>query len=162
MTKISTRALIVLIERFFEELIQRKEVTTMAGDLTIRNAFPFTRFPFWADDEDFVPTTTPSDLAISEDDKKVYVEAAVPGINPSDIEVTFDKGIVWIKGETKEEESKKKYYRKATSSFSYRVAVPGEIDHTTEPEATCKNGVMTVAFTKAEKAQPKKIAVKSA
>lgn len=135
----------------------------MALDIITRNNnFPFSRFPFWTDEEDWTPTTTASGLAVSEDDKKVYIEAAVPGIDPKDIEVTVDKGVVWIKGESKQEESQKKYYRRASSSFSYRVAIPGEIDPNIEPEATCKNGVMTVAFTKAEKVQPKKIAVKSA
>lgn len=134
----------------------------MAFDIVTRNNFPFSRFPFWTDEEDWTPTTSPSGLAVSEDDKKVYIEAAVPGIDPEDIEVTVDKGVVWIKGETKQEETEKKYYRKATSSFSYRVAIPGEIDQNSEPEATSKNGVMTVAFTKAEKVQPKKIAVKTA
>jgi len=48
---------------------------------------------------------------------------------------------------SKEEETKeKKYYRKATSSFSYRVAVPGEIDQNKEPYASCRNGVMTVTL----------------
>lgn len=134
----------------------------MAFDIVTRNNFPFSRFPLWTDDEDWTPATSPSGLAVSEDDKKVYIEAAVPGIDPQDIEVTFDKGVVWIKGESKKEETEKKFYRRAASSFSYRVAVPGEIDANAEPEATCKNGVMTVAFAKAEKVQPKKIAVKSA
>jgi len=54
-----------------------------------------------------------------------------------------------------------KYYRKATSSFSYRVAVPGEIDLNVEPEAESKHGVMRVIFAKHPKMQPKKITVKA-
>mgnify|MGYP000344849268 CR=1 FL=1 len=106
-------------------------------------------------------TNWPSGLSLSEDDKNVYVQASVPGVDPKDIEVTFDKGVVWIKGESKDEEQNKKYYRKAASSFSYRVAVPGDIDSTQEPQASVKNGVMTVTFTKSPKAQPKKISVKT-
>lgn len=103
-----------------------------------------------------------SGLSIYEDDKNIYVEAAVPGIDPNDIEVTFQDKYLWIRGETKKEEEnkKKKYYRKASSSFSYRVAVPGDVDMKKEPEATCKNGVMTVSFAKLAKTQPKKIQVK--
>jgi HSP20 family protein len=118
---------------------------------------------FWEDEEEFLPVTaTPSGISIYEDDKNVYVEAAVPGIDPKNIEVTFDKGYLWIKGESKEEEkdTKKKYYRKAERSVSYRVAVPGEIDTAAEPEATYKHGVMTVAFPKSPKSQPKSIKVK--
>ncbi len=120
------------------------------------------RFPsFWDDDDELsLNSAASSGVSISEDEKNVYVEAALPGVNPKDVEVTFDKGMVWIKGETKEEEKEKKYYRKAVSSFSYRIAVPGELDPQKEPEAICKNGVMTVSFAKSAIKTPKKIAVK--
>ena len=125
----------------------------------------FWRFPpiksFWDDEDDLTLTSTsPSGLSVSEDDKHVYVEAAVPGVNPKDIEITFNKGVLWIKGETKSEEKSKKYYRKATGSFSYRVAVPGEIDLKKDPDATSKNGVMTVTFSKLPVSEPKKISVR--
>jgi len=124
--------------------------------------FPAFRMPsVWDDDDDLQIASTPSGLSISEDEKNVYIDASLPGVDPKDVEITFDKGMLWIKGETKEEEKGKKYYRKATSSFSYRVAVPGEIDSKKEPEATCNNGVMTVAFAKSPVSQPKKIAVKT-
>lgn len=125
----------------------------------------FWRFPsvrsFWDDEEDISLSNAPSGLSISEDEKNVYISASLPGIDPKDIEITFDKGVVWIKGETKEEEKQKKFYRKATSSFSYRVAVPGELDQNKEPEASSKHGVMTVTFAKSPKTQPKKITVKA-
>lgn len=114
------------------------------------------------DIEEWMPAYgTLSGLSMSEDDKNVYVEAAVPGVEPKDTEVTFDKGVLWIKGERKEEEkSGKKYYRKASSSFSYRVTIPTDVDWKTEPTATCKNGIMHVIFAKSPKTEPKKIAVK--
>lgn len=123
-----------------------------------------TRLPsIWDEDEDIFPVSgVPGGLSVSEDDKHVYVEASLPGIDPKDIDITFDKGVVWIKGEAQEEkEEKKKYYRKATTSFSYRVAVPGEIDQMAEPDATYKNGVMKVIFAKSPAAQPRKIQVKA-
>lgn len=126
----------------------------------------FWRFPTlrpmssWEDDDDLT-VTSPTGLSISEDDTNVYVEAALPGIEPGDIEITFDKGMLWVKGETKVEEKKKKYYRKATSAFSYRVAVPGDIDPNTEPVATAKHGVMTISFKKSPVSTPKKISVKA-
>ena len=101
--------------------------------------------------------------SVSEDDKHVFVTAALPGLEEKDIDITFDKGMLWIKGEKEEteEDKKKKFYRRSESSFSYRIAVPGEIDSTSEPEATFKNSVMTVRFAKSPAAQPKKITVKS-
>ena len=116
------------------------------------------------EDEDWsLSPHTPSGLSISEDDKFVYVEAAVPGVDPKNVEITFEKGMLWIKGiaEEKEEDKKKKFYRKASSSFSYRVAVPGELDHTKEPEAHVEHGIVKVTFAKAPQSQPKKIQIKT-
>ncbi len=128
-------------------------------------SFPNLSLPeFWDEDEEWLTSpSTQSGLSVYEDDKKVYVEAAVPGIDPKNVDVTFQDGYLWVRGETKEEEEdkKKKYYRKASRSFSYRVAVPGEIDENKEPEATYKHGIMTIAFVKSPKAQPKKIQVKT-
>lgn len=105
-------------------------------------------------------TTTINGLSISEDEKNVYVEASLPGIDPKDIEVTFDKGVLTVSGEKEEEERKKKYYRKASSSFSYRALIPGEVDPSQAPTAEAKNGVMKVTFVKVPESQPKKINVK--
>lgn len=140
----------------------------MALDLVPNNFFSFPQFPsfnlpsIWEDDDDWLtPASSPSGLSISEDDANVYVEAAVPGIDPKNIEVTYQDGYVWIKGQQNEEEKDKsrKYYRQATSSFSYRIAIPGNIQESADPKATYKNGIMTVAFQKSEKAQPKRIPV---
>lgn len=126
--------------------------------------FPALRsFPVWDDDDDFdVVKSGSGGLTLSEDDKHVYVSASVPGVDPKKVEVTYHKGVVWIKGEVTEEESdkNKKFYRKASSTFSYRVAVPGDIDQKADPKAIVKNGIMTVTFTKIPQEQPKKISVK--
>lgn len=138
----------------------------MANDLVARNfwTFPNFRLPsIWDDEDDFLNfPQVPSGLSVSEDEKSVYVEAELPGLNPDEVEVTFDKGVLWVKGEAGEEDKGKKYYRRSQRSFSYRVAVPGDIDLGKDPQAEYKNGVMTVTFAKSPVSQPKKIAVKSA
>jgi len=115
------------------------------------------------DDENWLSVGMPSGISVSEDETRVYVTAALPGVDEKDVDITFDKGMLWIKGEAKEEEQdkKRKFYRKSASSFSYRIAVPGDLDLSHEPEATYKNGVMTVSFSKSAQAQPKKITVKT-
>lgn len=135
----------------------------MSFDLTTR---PFWRLPaVFDEDEDnwIAPFSANSGISISEDEKNVFVSVAIPGVDEKDIEVTFDKGTLWVKGESAQEEAdkKRKYYRKSANAFSYRVSVPGDIDSTKEPDATSKNGVMTVTFSKSPSSQPKKIAVKS-
>jgi len=116
------------------------------------------------DDEDWpLGFNNQNGLSISEDEKNVYVEAQVPGIDPNNIDVTFHDGYIWVKGEAqeKEEDKNKKYYRQASRAFSYRVAVPSDIDANKEPEASLKNGVMTVTLPKSPQTQPKKIAIKT-
>ena len=137
----------------------------MSLEIIPRNflSFPSFSMPSFWDDDDFT-LTAPSQtgLSIYEDGNKVYVEAAVPGIDPKNVEVTVQNDYLWIRAEEKSEkkDDSKKYYKKATSMFSYRIAVPGNVDTNIEPVASCKNGVMTVEFTKSVKAQPKKIQVK--
>lgn len=118
----------------------------------------------WDDDDMNGIPQMHNSISISEDEGHVYVSVNVPGVNPDDISITFDKGILLVSAQAKEEESdkKRKFYRKAVNSFSYRIAVPGEIDNNAEPEATYKHGVMTIAFAKIPQSQPKKIAVKHA
>lgn len=126
-------------------------------------SFPSIQLPsIWNDNDEWLTApSSPSGLSVSEDEKKIYIEASLPGIDPKNIDITFQEGYLWIKGEIREEEkdSKRKYYREATKSFSYRVAVPGEIDTTIEPTATYKHGIMTVSFMKSPKIHPKKIQV---
>lgn len=121
--------------------------------------------PFFDEDEEGVfskmPFTRESGLTVSEDDSHIHVEAAVPGLKAGDIEVTFENGVLWIKGERKEEERdrNKKFYKKAMSSFSYHLAIPSQIDSSKEPEAVLENGIMKVTFSKIKKETPKKIHV---
>lgn len=125
---------------------------------------PFSLFENIEDDWDLHEFTSPSGLSISEDNEHVYVEAALPGISPDEIEMIFDKGVLWIKAEKKEEseDKKKKFYRKAMSSFSYRIAVPGDIDESKQPDAVCQKGILKVTFSKNRSGPSKKIPVKGA
>jgi HSP20 family protein len=143
------------------------EVSNMSIDLLPSKlfSFPSMRVPsLWSDDDDWFSSPLSSNgLSVFEDNKNIYVEAAVPGIDPKDVEITYQDGYLWIRGEEKEEEEdkKKKFYRKSSKSFSYRVAVPGDVDPNIEPSATSKNGVMKVTFAKLPKSQPKKIEIKA-
>ncbi len=113
------------------------------------------------EDESWASFLPSSGLTVSEDENHVYVEAAIPGVDPDTVEVTYDKGVLWIKAnsEESEEDKKKKFYRKASQSFSYRIAVPGSIDEQKDPHAAHKNGIMKVTFDKMPEVQPRKIQV---
>ena len=134
----------------------------MSFDIVPKSFWSFPTKSLLSDDDFFTPAVTNSDLSVSEDDKNVYIEANMPGLESEDIEVTYHKGQLWLSGEKKEEEKdkKRKFYRYSSNSFSYRLSVPGDIDEKSEPDAQYKNGVMTVTFKKLAQAQPKKITVK--
>lgn len=136
----------------------------MAFDIVPKRFLSFPTFPsFWDDEDDWITMpSTQTGLSVSEDEKHVYIETAVPGIDPNNIEVSYQDGYVWVHGEVKEEEKDKnrKYYRQSAQSFSYRVAVPGDVDPNAEPEATYKNGMMVISFPKSVSSQPKKIKIK--
>lgn len=103
-----------------------------------------------------------SSLSISEDEKYVYIEAYVPGIKSEEIELSLNQGILWIKAIKKEEvkDNKKKFYRKATSSFSYSIPLPSAVDETKTPEAICKNGIVKIKFNRKKMQPSKKISVR--
>lgn len=126
---------------------------------------PLTRFPtLFEDVEQELADITPANqgLSIYEDKKTLTVEAHLPGLKADDIDVTIDKGILWIRGDKKEEEEdkEKKFYRRATSSFSYRIALPSQIDEKGEPKTVFKDGILKLIFAKAPQAQTRKITVK--
>ena len=128
--------------------------------------FPTLKWPSLFEDEEWLmPGLWQNGLTVAEDDKQVYVEAALPGVDQKDIKVTFDKGILSIQGETKEEkkkeEEKRKYYRKATTSFAYRTLIPGTVKEGAEPQAVYTNGIIKIVFTKVPEPQPKEIKVQS-
>jgi HSP20 family protein len=102
-------------------------------------------------------------LDVVEQDDKFVVKASVPGINPEDIEVTLNEGVLTIKGETKgDHEVKEENYHlreRHYGSFLRRVALPTNID-ADKVEATNENGVLTLTLPKAEEVKPRRIEVK--
>jgi HSP20 family protein len=123
---------------------------------------PFSMLEEFEDDWDLQEFSSLSGLSVSEDEAHVYIDAALPGLTPDEVDMTYEKGTLWIKGEKKEEaeDKLKKYYRKAMSHFSYRIAIPGDIDEGKEPEAVCKNGVLKITFFKSKKGSSRKIPIK--
>jgi len=103
-----------------------------------------------------------SDISLSEDQGHIYVEAAVPGVSPDEIQIDYDKGILCIKADKREEmqDKERKFYRKTNRHFFYQIPVPGRINEKESPEATCKDGMLKVCFSKLEEPQKKKICVK--
>jgi len=118
----------------------------------------------WDWDGDELMRTTPGgdNLDVYETQDEIVVKANIAGIPEDKVDITFEKGVLWIRAEAEEKKKEgRKYYRIASRSYSYKVAIPGNIDLKKEPAAKITNGVVTISFKKAEEAKPKKIKVKT-
>ncbi len=99
----------------------------------------------------------------SEDERHVYIEALVPGVDPKDDDLSVLRNTVTISGERKPfiEKEGQIVHRSELGSgkFSRTLELPVDIN----PEkitARCKDGIMEITLAKAEHAKPKKIEIK--
>ncbi len=101
---------------------------------------------------------------ISETDMEYVIRAELPAVKKEDVEVTFDDGMITIKGERKQQKDDKteRYHRMETfyGSFERRFSVP---DNVSADAIRCesKDGILTVHIPKTAtpKQQPKQITV---
>ena len=101
---------------------------------------------------------------ISEDDKEYRVRVELPGVKKADVHVTYENGVLAIKGERKEEREEKgmRFHRKelAYGTFMRRFAMPEDADDG-KIDAKFEDGILTVKVTKSKtkKARAHEIAV---
>ena len=102
----------------------------------------------------------PLDVVRHEND--VTLRLDVPGIDPEQIEVTVDRGILTISGKREEEraENDKFFVRERTmGTFTRRLRLP-ETLNADAVEASYANGVLEVRIPVLEQAKPRKIEVR--
>ncbi|MEE8264596.1 MAG: Hsp20/alpha crystallin family protein [Gammaproteobacteria bacterium] len=101
---------------------------------------------------------------IKEEENRFVILADVPGIDPKDIEVTMEDGVLTLKGErsTQTEEEREGYKRieRARGTFYRRFSLPDSAD-AEGIKAKGKDGVLEIAIPKHERVQPRRIAVQS-
>lgn len=99
---------------------------------------------------------------IKESDTEFKILADIPGVNPKDIDVHMEDGVLTIRGEreSNKREEKEGYKRveRSYGSFYRRFNMPDSAD-ADKIAAKCNNGVLEVTIPKQEKVQPRKIAV---
>jgi HSP20 family protein len=101
---------------------------------------------------------------IEEDAEKYLIKADLPGVSRDDIDIKLENGMLSIRGEKRTEtESDKggKHHRRERfyGSFSRSFTLPDSID-ADKVDAAYKDGVLTLAIPKVEKARPKSIDIK--
>ena len=99
---------------------------------------------------------------IKEEDGRFVLKADVPGVDPKDIEVTMEQGVLTIKGERKyeseEESNGYKRVERSYGTFYRRFSLP-DTANAEGITAKGKDGVLEVVIPKLEKVQPRKITV---
>ncbi|MGH8041134.1 MAG: Hsp20/alpha crystallin family protein [Rudaea sp.] len=100
---------------------------------------------------------------IKEEDKRFVILADIPGVDPKDIDVSMDKGILSIKGErsshSKEESGKLTRVERSWGAFYRRFALPDSAD-ADGISATGKHGVLEISIPKKPETTPRKIQIK--
>ncbi|AMK11348.1 Hsp20/alpha crystallin family protein [Pseudodesulfovibrio indicus] len=121
---------------------------------------------FWRDSLDGMNTRRHEGLfpavEISENDDHVMLTAELPGVDPSDVEITLENGLLTIKGEKKFEGDAKenRYHRSERSygSFTRAFRLPPSVAEG-DVSASFDKGVLTISLPKPEKFKARKIEI---
>lgn len=99
---------------------------------------------------------------IREDEQRFMILADIPGVDPAQIEVSMDKGILTIKGEraagVQAEEGKFTRVERARGAFHRRFALPDSAD-AEGIVANGKFGVLEIVIPKKAQATPRRITI---
>lgn len=121
------------------------------------------RLPSTEDNGNVVTSDWIPRVDIKEEDKRFVILADIPGVDPKDIEVTMENGLLSIRGErasekTEEDEGYKRIER-TRGSFYRRFSMPDTADPD-KVSAHGKHGVLEIVIPKHERVQARKISVK--
>ena len=108
---------------------------------------------------DWVPA-----VDIKEEADRFVIHADIPGVDPKDIDVHMENGILTIKGErqseTKEEREGYKRVERVRGSFYRRFSLP-DTANAEAISAKSQHGVLELVIPKQQKVQPRRIQVES-
>ena len=128
----------------------------------IRNAFDRFLNGEETDQSNVVTSQWTPRVDIKEEDGRFVILADIPGVDPKDIEITMEKGILSIKGERKSESTEQngKLTRTERSHglFYRRFALPDSAD-AEGIKAVGKHGVLEVSIPKRPETAPRRINV---
>ncbi len=128
----------------------------------VRNAFDRLFTSEETDQSNVVTSQWTPRVDIKEEDSRFVIFADIPGVDPKDIEITMEKGILSIKGERKAESSeqngKSTRIERSHGLFYRRFALPDSAD-AEGIKAVGKHGVLEVTIPKRPETAPRRINV---
>ncbi len=102
-------------------------------------------------------------LDVAETKGDLVVKAELPGMDPKDIDISLNEGVLTIRGEKKQEKEEKEegYHliERSYGSFVRSVRLPKDVQ-SNKIEASFKNGVLKVILPKSEEAKKKEVKIK--
>ena len=109
---------------------------------------------------DWVPA-----VDIREEDKQFVLHTDLPGVDPKNIDITLEKGVLTIRGrrdlESREEKSGYRRVERVSGEFYRRFSLPDTAD-SQSVKARFTNGVLEVAIPKQAQVLPRRINVEPA
>ena len=104
---------------------------------------------------------SPVALSVWQDDEAFYLEAELPGVAESDVDITVHKGVLTIKGEKKEAEGRQYLHTSRTfGRFEKAISLPEQVD-SEKVDASLTDGILRLVMPKVPQAQPRKVSLKT-
>lgn len=101
-------------------------------------------------------------LEIEEREKDVRISAELPGLEEKDFELSFDDGVLTLRGEKRSESTTEKggwtRSERSYGRFERRLALPCEVV-ADKASAEFKRGVLTVTLPKVEEPKPRAVSI---
>lgn len=101
---------------------------------------------------------------VIENNDAYLVKASLPGVNPDDINITYDNHVLTLNTEVQAEEEKKEerylLRERRYGSFTRSITLPNQVD-AGKIEASYNDGVLTLTLPKAEEVKPRRIQIQN-
>lgn len=103
-------------------------------------------------------------MDVVQDGDDLIVRASLPGVEPDDIQVTLEDGLLTIEGETRSESEEQKgdylLRERRFGRFHRALRLPSSVD-AENAEPSYANGVLTITVPKQEAKKARRLAIKT-
>jgi len=109
------------------------------------------------------PSRAATGLYFGEDEGSLYVEAIAPGLQSDAIEITFEQGVLEIKGHrdaAPPEVTRAMHQERPSGEYQRRIKLRTPIN-ADAIQAAYKDGILTITLPKSEAAKPRRIEVQT-